>query len=287
VATLLLIERSVSAGTNDHCVAHTHHPHLCLYHGGTWGETAWAVAAVVAAATALSIGLSRRLWGIWRARGARRTLQHVAGARRFRTSTVLIAPAASVFCFVSGVWRPRIFVSSTAWNLLDDLERRAVIEHENAHVAHGDLWRRYVLGSLAALGLPFVAARLLEMWAQAAERLCDARSARETGEPAAVASALIKLSRAARRPDTAFANAFISTATVVDRVEALLRDEPCGGRCARWLGGLIAATAAAAIALCAQYVDPRPPRAGDAARLLSRCVLSVLFPRFAPGYYRQ
>jgi hypothetical protein len=122
VATLLLIERSVSAGTNDHCVAHAHHPHLCLYHGGTWGETAWAVAAVVAAATALSIGLSRRLWGIWRARGARRTLQHVAGARRFRTSTVLIAPrprsfASSPACGVRGSSFPRRRGTSlTTWN---------------------------------------------------------------------------------------------------------------------------------------------------------------------------
>ena len=219
-------------GMEDHCPAHGHHLHLCLYHGATWAQQGWAVAVLAGACAAVVLGMGRRLVRVFGARLALRRLTQVAQPFSGHGASVSVVPADTVFCFTAGVRTPRIFVSSAAWDHLDSEERRAVIEHELAHVAHGDVWFRALLGAMALFGAPFLTGRLLSAWELATERACDQKSARVVGNSAFVASALVKLARAAKRRAPVFAASFPS-GDVVERVESVLRDGPDGGRAAR------------------------------------------------------
>ena len=229
-------------GIEDHCLVHDHHLHLCLFHGATWARQGWAVAVLAGACAAIVLRMGRRLVSVFGARLALRRLAQVAQPIPGHRTSVSLAPADTVFCFTAGVREPRIFVSTAAWDHLDSEERRAVIEHEIAHVGHGDIWFRALLGAMALFGAPFLTGRLLAAWDLATERACDQKSARVVGNSAFVASALVKLARAAKRQAPAFAASFPAR-HVVERVESVLRDGPDGARAARhialWAFGLL------------------------------------------------
>lgn len=242
-------------GLVDHCLEHPHHLHLCVYHGAGWAEQAWAVAVIAGAGAALALGLSRRLRRSLGARRALRRLEQLAEALQGHGVPVKIAPAESIFCFTAGVFEPRVFISSAAWDKLDLDERRAVIEHERAHVAHRDVWHRAVLGAFALLGAPLLSGRVLGAWSHATECACDQRSARAVGEPALVASALVKLARASGPPRIALTASFPS-GDVTERVERVLEERPDGRTAAARIGLLVLVLVAAAMLASALLVDP-------------------------------
>lgn len=250
VLTIAVLSQSFSA--EHHCLIHEHHPHLCLFHGGAWAETPWAVVVVSLVSAVFAARFGERIRSGWRAYGARRTIEATPHVTK---DDVLIVPARSLFCFVAGFASPRIFVSQAAWAKLDETERQALVAHERAHVAQGDLWRRFVLSLVALLGAPIVVKRALDHWKLASEKLCDRRAAEQVGDRA-VATALLKLARGDTSHEIAFGGSFTNGASVIDRVETLLRDEPEGRFAAHLLLAMIVGVAAVTIALGVIHADP-------------------------------
>ncbi len=247
--TLALLGHSLVGhllGLEDHCPAHMHHLHLCLYHGAAWSQRAGADLAIALVAAALTMRGAGQLLRLTR---ARRSLARLGSSRG-----LLVVPADRKFCFTAGLWHPRVVISSAAWACLDRRERRAVIAHEIAHVRQGDLWRRTALGLVSLLGAPGVTGRLLSLWESATERLCDHRSVRVVGEPAVVAGALLKLA-GGPRANIAMAVAFTGH-DVVDRVEALLEGQPDGRAAALRLERTVLRASAALVIAAAVLADP-------------------------------
>lgn len=250
VAAVIL---SQSFAVEHHCLAHGHHPHLCLYHGGPWADVGWAVLLVFLLGVTFFARLTERIRSAWNAVRARRTLERTA--QKDDEHDIFIAPASSVFCFVTGLMRPRIFMSTRAWDKLDAAERHAVVAHERAHIAQGDLWRRFILSLVALLGVPVLTEWLLDMWKQATEKLCDRRSAATVGD-GAVAAALLKLARGETQEAIALANAFTPAANTVERIEALLRGDADRLSAARVLRGVMTVITVAAVLFVIGHADP-------------------------------
>lgn len=178
----------------DHCGAHGHHAHLCLAHGAAWAERWWAM-ALLAIALLLLVGRSARLArSLWRGAALDRELSHALLSRRER-GPIHLVPSPRPFCFVVGVRRPRIFVSTAARAALSDEQWRAMLLHEESHIAHRDLRDRLLLELLLGLAAPLVGRRVRALWDGAIERLRDADAAQQSS-PEAVASALVAMARA-------------------------------------------------------------------------------------------
>ena len=102
----------------------------------------------------------------------------------------------SLFC--AGVWRPAIYVTRGALDLLDPGELRAALAHEQAHLARRDPARSWVmLGLRCAMCLNPTFQVLARALARDAERLADERGVELGADRLALASALLKLHRAA------------------------------------------------------------------------------------------
>ncbi|MBC7978760.1 MAG: M56 family metallopeptidase [Myxococcales bacterium] len=180
------------SGDVDHCIGHEHHAHFCFVHGGAWLERPWAVAITSACAVIVAL----RLWGV----GSRRIHAAIAIAQVRRVADrgphVRLVRSTRVFCFIAGWLRPEVYASSQAWDALSAEEREAVLAHERAHAAHGDLWLGIVIDVASVLAAPLAGGWLRARWADAAERMCDQRAAEHTDRET-VASALVRMSRAA------------------------------------------------------------------------------------------
>ncbi len=243
IASVVMIAMRGS-GAVDHCVGHEHHAHFCVAHGGAWLERPWAVA--VAAASGITFLLRLAVVVVRRARA----YQAIAQVRRVADpgEDVRIAPSERVFCFVAGWRRPEVFVSSRAWQALSVSERRAVLAHEHAHAAHGDLWLGAMVDIAAVFSAPLAGRWVQARWADAGERLCDREAARVT-DPETVASALVKLCRAGRVQETPAG--FTAPADALDdRVRAVLARGPVGSGFG-WTAWSFAVASVAAIAVLA------------------------------------
>jgi Zn-dependent protease with chaperone function len=235
-------------GWTDHCPAHGHHLHLCWFHGAAWGDVPWAVAALAAVGVVVAARVVLATIDAARARGAIRRIARVAVEI---APGVLLAPARRAFCFVAG---GRVFVSSAAWDELDEAGRAAVVAHERAHLRRGDLRTRAWLGVAAILGAPGIARLMLAVWRRAAEKLCDRDAARAIGDEAAVAQALVTLSRlGGRSPGLAFVTA---RSEVEDRVEALLDSATDGTTAARRMAAIAAVMFVTTVAAAILLADP-------------------------------
>jgi len=218
----------------DHCLHHPHHAHLCLLHGDAWGQHAWTWA--VAAGGALLVLRQCLAWlhAAVRVAALLRHLEPSAQTEFIGKFRVWQVPTQRPFCFVTGLWRPRIVWSISARELLTQSERHAVLSHETAHVANGDLWRRALLGLAVTLGAPLISRQIFGVWERATERLCDRLAADSVGDAAVVASALVKLARGGAVP-VAGAASFLSTCSITERVQALLDRSGSGEQSARRL----------------------------------------------------
>jgi len=101
---------------------------------------------------------------------------------------------------LSTTWpRERIYVSRSVLEVLDDTELDGLILHERAHLERRDSMRLLVARLATCTLLPRARRRLLQALELAVEQACDQVAARRVG-PVAVASALLKFSRAAALP---------------------------------------------------------------------------------------
>jgi Zn-dependent protease with chaperone function len=250
VVGVLAIESATAA---DHCTTHGHHAHLCLRHGAAWAEHAWVVAAVAAGA-ALALARAAALAVVMR-RGtaAVARLRELGGGAPARLRLV---ESERAFCFVAGLRRPAIFVSTAARAALAPDEWHAMLAHERSHIVHRDLRHRLGLELLLLLAAPLAGRTIRARWSAATERLRDADAADEVGDPAPVARALVRMARHAASLRLGAAAAFVpaGAALLAARVEALLEEAPRGEREARRIGravriaGLVAVLAALAFA---------------------------------------
>lgn len=136
-------------------------------------------------------------------------------------------PTAAPLAALVGLFRPRLFVSGPFLDSLLANERRAVLDHEAAHVHALDNLKRTAM-RLAPDGLAFLAAgREIEAaWAMAAEEEADDRAAGPDGARSLdLAGALIKASRLSPAPCGPVV-AFCDESNIVRRVRRLLADRP-------------------------------------------------------------
>ncbi len=220
-----------SLGIKDHCHAHGQHLHLCLVHGGEWAHQPWAASLVAALAATLAIRLVRLGAAILDSRRRLRIVERSSVRIQGGDIPVFLAPSGRPFCFVSGLWAPRIFVAGALWERLRAEEREAMLTHERMHVANGDLWRSVVLQVFAIFGAPLFASQSKQRWDDATERLCDRLAADEADDAGPLASALVNW---AKPPSLATALSFVPRpGSVEDRVVAVLTEESTGRVAAR------------------------------------------------------
>jgi Zn-dependent protease with chaperone function len=209
----------------DHCEVHDHHAHLCFTHGAQWIQHTWVVVALaIAAATFIGRGIimaDAYVRGAQSVRSLHRHSQQVGDVR--------VVESDRAFCFVA---RRGVFVSSRVWSTLPEDERSALVAHENAHVRHGDLGKRFVLEMLLLVAAPLVGDRVRTAWLRASERLCDAHAASIVGDAETVARAMISMCRlGTAQPVPGFA--FTPTAAeLAGRIEAVLAGRPLGEKAA-------------------------------------------------------
>lgn len=236
-----------SALGSDHCTVHDHHAHLCLTHGAHWLE-------LPSVTVALAIGGVTVL-----ARAALFVRAYVRGARSARLlraasrehDGVRLVDSARAFAFVGGAGE--VYVSTRVWEALSVEQRAAMLAHEAAHIANGDLGKRVALELALMFAAPLVGGRVLSMWLSSSERLCDARAA-QASSPEVVADAMVALCRLQiERPANSFGFT-PSSSELARRIEAVLNEAPLGSGLARLTGRialvatgvLVTATAVAA-----------------------------------------
>lgn len=227
----------------DHCLDHSHHLHLCLVHGVGWASRPWALCVVISLATFVAVRSALSAWVHW---GAQRSVSRLraVGARLDQPGCYLV-PSAERFAFTAGLLSPTVVLSSAAWDVLEPDQRDAVLAHELAHVANGDLWLRATLGVAAAMGVPFSVSRALRLWELSAERICDRHAALAVERPSTVASAMLAFVQGTPPKLAPEGAVFAAMSHVPERVESVLSEEPGGEKHSRQL--MIAAALAAAI----------------------------------------
>jgi hypothetical protein len=157
-------------------------------------------AAAIVVVTLLAVGtfsLLRR-WLAWRRfdRGARafRAGARLVDTRRVgrRGVPVLVSASYSGPPFAAGLLRPYVLLSEESLRRLNDEQRRAVVEHELAHVRHLDVLLVGALSYLSAFfwflpGVSWLVARIRTH----VELSADDAAVQAGAEPAALASALV------------------------------------------------------------------------------------------------
>lgn len=218
----------------DHCLGHGHHAHLCVWHGAAlpaWlaavGALGWAAFVVRAGRVVAHLARAERLGAALAALGA--------PGRGFH-----VVPATIAVCHAVGVVRPRVLVSRSVIDTLDDRQLKAVIAHEQAHLDRADP-RWSALLALAGAVAPFTGF-WAAIWREAAEEAADDHAACVTDGPT-VAGALVAVARL--RLDDAPGFAF-GAGGLERRVRRLLDARAIPRRC-RALRGAFVMVAVAAV----------------------------------------
>jgi len=187
-----------------------------------------AIAVVVVLAAALVVaGVYRTLvsW-LYTRRLERAWTAGAVDSRTFGRSAANRVPSELPFAALVGVLRPRLFVSDRFFDALTAGERRAVLDHEEAHRRSLDNLKRTAM-RLAPDWLAFapVGREIERDWAIAAEREADDHAAGlGRARSLDLAGALLKAARAMPM-SRALASSFCDEAIIAHRIERLL-DEP-------------------------------------------------------------
>jgi len=131
--------------------------------------------------------------------------------------------------FVAGLFRPRLFVSSEALELLDAQELQAAILHELAHARSRDNFKQVLVHLSAFPSLD----SLDRKWLQAVEMAADDRAVTDEMGAAELASALIKVGKANARmavPELGMSLVPENDGPVSRRVQRLLEWKPAQSR---------------------------------------------------------
>ncbi len=236
------------AGT-DHCLGHSHHLHLCPIHGGHWATVPWAVAATAFFATYVLTRIAMIFWAHANAQRSANRLKR-SGTPIIGFERAVLVPSSERFAFTTGVYSPAVIISSATWEAIDEDQRHALLAHEYAHIAHGDLWKRATLGILACFGAPVLSQRSLKIWELASERVCDRDAAELAGRPSVVASAMLSLVQTrTNRHEPAIAG-FAAECNVTERIQSLFNTSSGGKRAAKRIAVALLLTSVLAAVTC-------------------------------------
>jgi Zn-dependent protease with chaperone function len=160
--------------------------------------------------------------------GVAETVSRLAGRVGCAAPPVVALETAEPVLMLAGVMRPRIVVSQGTLALLDRSELDAALTHELAHLARRDTQLGWLLmAARAALFFNPAAQVVARAVAHDSERRADDVTARVTGEPLALSSAMLKLYRASRQLPGGFPAGMIARA----------RETAVAGRCRRLIRG--------------------------------------------------
>jgi Zn-dependent protease with chaperone function len=243
--SVVAILMGISLLGEDHCLDHHHHAHFCLIHGAPWAEQSWAVALVGFAAV---VGAWRFARLVITAARNRRALSKLRAVAMYEDGIHWL-PTPEPICFVTR--NAEIFVSRGAWDALDPQERRAMVEHERAHIAHRDVIRRFVLDVATSFIGPWMSLRA--RWDAVTERLCDARAAATIGDHESVASALVKLARLQRSTTVQMLGFTPRHDAVSSRVHAILAEPPLDDRTVNIATSVVSALSVTLVAFLATH----------------------------------
>jgi Zn-dependent protease with chaperone function len=187
-------------------------------------------------AMALASGAYRTLRDLWRTDRLRRRWMREGRALllpRLRGPAYAIRHPFPIVSMI-GFFRPRLIVAEQVLERLSAAELDAVLEHEAAHVAAFDNWKRLALRLVPALPWRAAARRLEERWEEAAEEAADMRASARLE----LAAALVKTARLV--PPGASVDAPLMAlhrgGSLVRRVERLTAgSEPAAPRGVAWL----------------------------------------------------
>ncbi len=244
---------ALASGT-DHCLKHVHHLHLCIKHSELWTSEPWAVAALGFFATFVLVRAVHTIWAHAHAQLAATRLKKTGSPIEGFDHGFLI-PGKEKTAFTTGVFSPTIIISRGAWDVLDASGRSALMAHEQAHIANGDLQKRAVLGILACLGVPMFTRRALKNWELASERVCDRVAASSVGRSSIVAGAILSLAQSPGKRPAAAVAVFAAASNVKDRVHSLLDHEPGGEPDARKMAAFFLALSILSTAACMLFAE--------------------------------
>lgn len=123
------------------------------------------------------------------------------------------------YAFTSGLWKPKIYLSTGICSYLTAKELRTVILHETHHIRNKAPLKHFVLQILCVLNFFLPINRcLLNLYSSVCEKAADDAAANISGEPLELASALLKLSRS---PTLA---ALYSTVSFSSRGQRIIED---------------------------------------------------------------
>jgi len=231
--------------SEDHCLLHPEHAHLCLVHPGAMLTPALAAWLGIGAVGLARLGLEEA--GC--VARARRWLVGFRGATVGHASGVVWIAAARPLSFVAGLLRPRIHVTTALARALPPSQLEAVLAHERAHVRRRDPLARLAARALSRAQIPRVRRALLAEHALACEQACDAAAAQCVGDPLVVAEAILAVERLISRDPAAapVEHPAFGESSVAERIEALLASEARS-----WAPAVISvATVASLLALAA------------------------------------
>jgi Zn-dependent protease with chaperone function len=121
-------------------------------------------------------------------------------ARRLRApaTRLFVAPGRSLNAYTFGlVEPPDVVVYAPLLHLMDEDELRFIIGHEMGHVCLGHTWLNSLIGGMAGIPSPYMAAVVLyfsfRWWNRACEYSADRAGLLACGKPEKAASALVKL----------------------------------------------------------------------------------------------
>jgi len=178
----------------DHCLEHPGtHVHLCLVHLPTQvGNTgSWLV--IVVASFLFSIRAGKASVGLNRASGLRR--RFVAHGRHEPALAAWVLRTEQPFCVSVGVFRPTILISDGLIGGVTSEQLRAVLAHEQAHVARRDtLFRLFARAATICLW-PAAREQVLRAVELAAEQSCDEAAASLIGDRLVMAEVILKVER--------------------------------------------------------------------------------------------
>jgi Zn-dependent protease with chaperone function len=127
-----------------------------------------------------------------------RLVRECAARLRPGKTQTYIAPARILNAYTFGLTEPRtVVVYAAMLELMDEAELKFIVGHELGHVALGHTWLNSILGGMAGIPSPYVAAALLYFafrgWNRACEYSADRAGLLACGQPDKAVSALIKL----------------------------------------------------------------------------------------------
>jgi Zn-dependent protease with chaperone function len=179
---------------SDHCLGHTDgHRHFCVIHRPTVLDSPSLDLIAFMFLLLIVLISARVVMDILQARQFRKAL----GAWRLvdRDGAVSIMDTDLPLAFTSGIFRPRIVLSTGLLQTLSDEERVLLIAHEKAHIERRDSLKSLLARSLSLAHLPWVRKALLAQFHLACEQACDEAAVRRSDSPHKMAELLVKIER--------------------------------------------------------------------------------------------